>query len=64
MATKKKERFVSFRSTERDFKEYARVAKAVDITVSQLARQGLRDKIAELKRTRPELQPAEDAVAA
>jgi len=43
--------------------EFEEIANRLDVPISQLAREGLREKIAELKRTHPLLQKAEQAEA-
>jgi predicted trehalose synthase len=51
-----KDQMINFRTTEQEAAEFARVAKTLDIPLSQIAREATREKISELKRTHPALQ--------
>lgn len=47
---------VNFKSTRKERDEFMKFAKKIDIPFSQIAREAIREKIAELKRTHPRFQ--------
>jgi len=52
---------LNFEATREFIAEVKQISNVIEIPVAQMAREGLRDKIAELKRTHPKLkdQPAQ-----
>lgn len=58
----KKEQLINFRTTEEEASEFMDFAKLVDIPFSQIAREAIREKIAEIKKTHPRFQKKPQSV--
>jgi hypothetical protein len=57
-----KEQRINVRVNESDAKELREISKQLDLPSSCIVRQAVREKIAELKRTHPHLQPQQQTV--
>ena len=51
----KKTKNLNFKTTKEEAEEFMKIAETVDIPFSQIARESIRDRVDELKRTHPRL---------
>lgn len=51
-----KDKYIQIREHDKETQELKAIARALDIPMTQIAREAIRDKVAELKRTHPRLK--------